>query len=127
MPAIGGSIESVNLGGRDFTVPADAEVQRKMGGYENELMANGNGTARLIKTRTTWSLDGLTVEIDDDRGDQEFLQELVDRKDYFPIVVTYASGVNYQGTGQIVGETQGSSQSATAAVSLMGPGALTKQ
>lgn len=127
MAAVGGSIESVNLSGREFAVAADAEAQRKLGGFENEVQANGDGTARLIKTRVPLSIDGLTIEIDDDRGDQEFLQDLADQKDYWPLGITYASGSTYQGTAQIVGENPASSQSATAAISLMGPGKLTKQ
>lgn len=127
MPAVGGSIESVTLDGREFPVAADAEAQRKLGGFENEVQAFGNGNARLIKTRVPLSIDGLVVENDDDRGDQEFLQELSDRNDFFPIAITYASGLTYQGSAQIVGETQASSQNATTAVSLMGPGKLTKQ
>lgn len=127
MPATGGSIESITLDGRNFAVAADSEAQRKLGGFENEVQANGDGTARLIKTRVPLSLDGLTLEIDDDRADQEFLQELTNRNDYFPIIISYASGNDYQGTAQIVGETQTSSQNATASVSLMGPGVLTKQ
>lgn len=127
MAAVGGSIESITLDGRNFAVAADAEAQRKLGGFENEVQANGDGTARLIKTRVPLSLDGLTLEIDDDRADQEFLQELTNRNDFFPVVISYASGNDYQGTAQIVGETQASSQNATAAVSLMGPGVLTKQ
>ncbi|MEE8574114.1 MAG: hypothetical protein V3T30_01775, partial [Thermodesulfobacteriota bacterium] len=123
----GGSIEDVTLGGRSFAVAADAEAQRKLGGFENEVQANGNGTARLIKTRVPLSIDGLTIEVDDDRGDQEFLQELANRTDFFPIAITYASGISYQGSAQIVGENPASSQSATAAISLMGPGLLTKQ
>lgn len=125
--AVGGSIESVTLEGRVFAVAHDAEAQRKLGGFENEVRANGNSTARLIKTRVPLAIDGLTLEIDDDRGDHEFLQELADRTDFFPVVITYASGVSYQGRAQITGEMQGSSQNATAAVSLMGPGVLTRQ
>ena len=127
MTAIGGSIESLNLDGRDFAVAADAEAQRKIGGFENEVQSNGNGTARLIKTRVPLSLDGVTVEIDDDRADQEFLQALANRNDYFAIGITYASGVTWQGSAQLVGENPASSQSATAAVSLMGPGVLSRQ
>jgi hypothetical protein len=127
MAAIGGSLESVTLDGRIFAIAADAEAQRKLGGFENEVQSNGDGTARLIKTRVPLSIDGLTVESDDDRGDHEFLQALTDRKDFFPIALTYASGAVYQGTAQLVGELQASSQNATAAVSLMGPGILTKQ
>lgn len=127
MPATGGSIEAVALDGRIFAVAADAEASRKLGGFENEVLANGDGSARLIKTRVPLSLDGLTLEIDDDAGDQEFLQELADRNDYWPLVISYASGEDYQGTCQIVGENPASSQSATAQISLMGPGKLTKQ
>jgi len=127
MAAVGGSIESVTLDGRIFPVAADAEAQRKLGGFENEVQSNGDGTARLIKTRVPLSIDGLTVEVDDDRGDHEFLQSLANRNDFFPVAITYASGATYQGTAQIVGEMQASSQNATAAVSLMGPGILTKQ
>lgn len=127
MTAIGGSIESVSLSGREFPVAADAEAQRKLGGWENEVQANGDGSARLVKTRVPFSLDGLTLEVDDDRGDHEFLQELSDGNSYFPVAITYPSGAVYQGTAQVVGEMQASSQNATCAVSLMGPGKLEKQ
>lgn len=127
MAAVGGSIESLTLDGRNFAVAADAEAQRKLGGFENEVQSNGDGTARIIKTRVPLSLDGVVVEVEDARGDQEFLQDLTNRNDYFPIAITYASGDTYQATAQLVGETQASSQSATAAVSLMGPGVLAKQ
>lgn len=127
MAAVGGSIESISLGGRIFAVAADAEAERKLGGFENEVQANGDGTARLIKTRVPLSISGLTVEVDDYRGDAEFLQSLADRPDFFPIAITYASGLVYQGTAQIVDETASSSQNATASISLSGPGRLTKQ
>lgn len=127
MPAVGGSIEAITLDGRNFAVAADAEGQRKLGGFENEVQSNGDGTARVIKTRVPLGIDGLTIEIDDDRGDQEFLQALADRNDFFPIALSYPSGAVYQGSAQIVGENPASSQSATAAISLMGPGVLTKQ
>jgi hypothetical protein len=127
MPGVGGSIESITMDGRTFSVAADAEAQRKIGGFENEVQSNGDGTARIIKTRVPLSLDGLTVDIDDANGDAEFLQGLQDRNAFFPIALTYASGETYQGEAQIVGETQTSSQNATASVSLMGPGTLTRQ
>ena len=127
MAATGGSIESISLKGRIFAVAADAEANRKLGGFENEVQANGNGTARIIKTRVPLSIDGLTLTVDDTRGDHEFLQDLSNATDYFPISITYASGVTYGGTAIITGELSASSQSATASVSLMGPGELAKQ
>ena len=125
--ATGGSIESVGLDGRTFAVAADAEAQRKLGGFENEVQANGDGSARIIKTRVPLNLDGLTLNVDDDRGDHEFLQALADRKEFFPITITYASGAVYQGRATITGEMQASSQNTTASVSLSGPGVLTRQ
>ena len=127
MAAVGGSIESVTLEGRTFSVPADAEVTRKIGGWENEVEANGDGTGRLIKTRVPFSLDGLTVSIDDTRDDAEYLQELQDRRDFFPVSITFASGKTYQGTGQITGEAGTGSQSTTADISIKGSGKLTPQ
>ena len=91
------------------------------------MRANGDGTARIIKTRVPLSLDGLTLVVDDSRGDHEFLQGLADRSDFWPLAITYASGVTYGGTGQIVSEMQFSSQASTAQLSLSGPGKLTRQ
>ena len=123
----GGSIESITMDGRTFSVAADAEAQRKLGGFENEVQANGDGTARIIKTRVPLAIDGLTVHIDDAQDDHEFLQGLQNGNVFFPIAITYASGETYQGEAQITGETQTSSQNETASVSLMGPGTLTRQ
>ena len=127
MTAVGGSIESVALDGRLFPVASDADSNRKLGGFENEHQSNGDSTGRIIKNRVGWSVDGLTLSIDDTRADAEYLQDLQDLTDEFPIAITYASGVVYQGTGQIVGETATSSQNTTAAVALMGSGKLTQQ
>lgn len=127
MAAVGGSIESITLKARTFAVAADAEVQRKLGGFENEVQANGNGTGRIVKTRVPPQLDGLVLSVDDTAGDQEFLQELADGNEFFPVAVTFASGEVYQGSGQITGEMQVSSQNATAAVSIMGTGVFTRQ
>jgi hypothetical protein len=127
MSALGGSIESISLQGRLFEVPADVEAQRKLGGFENEVQANGGFGARLIKTRVPLSLSGLTVSIDDSRDDQEYIQNLANLNDFFVIAITLADGNVYQGTAQIVDEFAVSTQNATGTISLMGPGTLTKQ
>jgi hypothetical protein len=127
MAPVGGSIESVNLDGRTFSVAADADVNRKIGGYENEVQSNGDGSGRLIKTRIPFNLEGLQLSVDDDRGDHEYLQALANRNNFFPQNLTYASGAVWQGDGQLTGDLQYSSQAATATVNLSGVGALTKQ
>ena len=123
----GGSIESVTLDGRTFSVAADADSNRKLGGFDNELASNGDGTVRLLKTRMPWAAADLTVAIDDQNGDQEFLQSLADRNTLFPITASYASGAIFNGTGQIVGGVESSSATATAALGLSGGGKFTIQ
>lgn len=127
MPAIGGSIESVTLDGRSFSVAADVDATRKLGGDENEVVANGDGTGRIQKTKTPWSIDGLSVNVDDSRADLEFIQNLADGNVFFPVTLTLASGITYQGIGILTGEIGASTQSATASISLMGEGKLTPQ
>jgi hypothetical protein len=127
MPAVGGSIQSITIRGRIFPVASDAEANKKLGGFENEVQANGDGTARKIMTRVPWAIDGLQVEINDDKGDHEFLQEIADLKDYVSIEMELASGTIYVGTGTITDEIQGSSQNATATIKVSGPGKLEAQ
>ena len=127
MSAIGGSIESITLDGQNFAVAGDADTQRKIGGWENEMQANGNGTARMIKTRVPWGLTGVQVVVDDDRDDQSYLQELANRNDSFPIAITYASGAIMVGDGQITGEVQYSNNSSTASLEMAGEGVLSSQ
>jgi hypothetical protein len=127
MGAVGGSIEKISIRGRIFPVAADAEVNRKLGGFENEVQPNGNGSARKIMTRVPWLLDGVQVEIDDTRADLEFLQEIADDQEFVSITITLANRKTYQGTGTITGEVQASSQNTTASISLSGQGTLTQQ
>lgn len=126
-PAVGGSIESISIRGRLFPVAADAEANKKLGGWENEVQPNGDGTARLVKTRVAWSIEGVQVEINDARADAEFLQEIADAFDFVPITITMASGITYQGTGTVTDTVQSSSQNATASITLSGPGTLSQQ
>ena len=123
----GGSIESITIDGRNFSVTADADVNRKLGGSENETQANGDGTARDIKTRVPWALAGLVVSCDDSRGDHEFLQAVSDNNDPVTVAVTYADGSVYQGAGTINGELQQTNQNQAAAFDMSGGGKLTRQ
>lgn len=124
---IGGSIESLTLQGRTFSVAADSDSNRKLGGFENEIQANGDGTARLVKTRVPFSITDINVVVDDAKGDHEFLQDLADGNQFFPITITYASGEIYTGEAQISGELVLASQATTATLSLMGTAKLVRQ
>lgn len=127
MAAIGGSVEEVSIKGRIFAVASDADATKKLGGFENEVAANGNGTARILKTRMPWSIEGLVVEIDDTAGDHEFLQAVANENAFVPVSMTLASGVTYSADGMLTGDLSGSSQSATCGINLSGPGSLGAQ
>jgi hypothetical protein len=127
MAAVGGSIQELDIGGRNFAVASDADAKRKLGGFENEIQSNGNGTARVIKTRVPWSLADISVEVDDSKGDLEYLQAIANSNATVQIAITFVSGLVYQADGTITGEIASSSQNATASISLGGGGEMTKQ
>lgn len=127
MSITGGSIEAVGLAGRTFEVDAESDVGRQIGGFSNAVNSFGSGNARKVKTRKPWMLSNLTVGIDDDRGDQEFLQGLANSNEFFAITITFASGETYQGVGTITDDIQYKSKESQAEISLSGPRTLTKQ
>jgi hypothetical protein len=127
MAAVGGSVIAVNVGGREFPATADADITRKLGGKENEVQANGDNTARIIKTAVPSGIAGVVVECDDSRGDHEFLQQVSDANDFTVFSYTLASGVTYQGRAIIVGELGHSSQNATCSFDVSGSGIFTQQ
>lgn len=127
MTAIAGSIESVTLDGTTFAVAADADVNRKLGGFENEVQLNGDGSARVVKTRMGWKLENVALSIDDSAGDAEVIQDLSNQKGTFAVTITYASGIVYQGDGQFTGDVQTSSQTQTNPLTIEGGGTLTQQ
>lgn len=127
MAAVGGSVESITVDGREFPATGDADTNRKLGGAENEVQMNGNGTGRIIKTAVASGLTGLVVQCDDTRGDHEYLEGIKNGNDFVAVAITYASGVTYQGSAIITGELNYSSQASTCAFDMQGAGAFTKQ
>lgn len=130
--SVGGSIQEVSINGRIFAVAADADGTRKLGGFENAIESNGDGSARTVKTRVPWMFSGLVLDIDLDRADQEFLQDIADGVNadpdgFYPMSITLASGHTYGGKGTIVEALEGTTNNTTATVSLCGPGKLELQ
>jgi hypothetical protein len=128
----GGSLQEVQIKGRIFSVAADADSARQLGGFTSEMQFNGDGSGRVIMTRGGWVLPDLSLSIDDARGDQEYLQDIANGKDadadgYYPMSATYASGATYSGKGRVTGNVAVSSMNITSPVTLSGPGTLTKQ
>ena len=125
--SVGGSLQEITIAGRTFAATSDADVARKLGGFENTTEPNGNGSARQIKNRVAWMLSGIVVDCDDLNEDHEFLQDIADGNLDVPITALYASGQVYQGTGTINGELQYNNQAGSAQFDLGGPGKLTPQ
>jgi hypothetical protein len=129
---VAGSIASLSIRGRNFSVAADSDTTRKIGGFQNELQMNGDGTARVIKTRMGWAVTGASIDVNDARGDHEFLQDIVDgvgadSDGFYPCAIEYASGAVWSGKGTIVDELAYGSNNGTAGISLGGAGELTQQ
>ena len=120
MSAIGGSILSLSLQGRQFSVTADADIAMKLGGFENELQMNGDGTERQIKTRVPSQLGDVTVSIDDVNGDLEFLQSIADSNELVDGAIELASGAIWVGRLTITGELIKQTNATTASFTLQG-------
>lgn len=132
MSAIGGSIRNISIAGRSFTIAADADGERDIGGFSNEVQANGDGTVRVIKTRKPWMFSGLSVSVDDTRDDHTFLQGVADGKDagedgLYDCTFTLVSGATFQGRGIVADDLKFSTQNSTCDITLSGSDALTKQ
>lgn len=116
-----GPVESVNINNRRFPVDGEADVAIALSGYTNEVKPNGApGETRLVKSRKPGRATGIPIEIDDDRGDQEFIQEAQDSKSPIPFSITYVSGVVYSGEGGIVEDPERSTKEGTMEISYMG-------
>lgn len=125
--ATGGSVNNITVNDRTFRVAADADPTRDLGGFSSEIKPNGDSTAREIMTRKVWKLEGITVEIDPNSDDQEFLQDLANVPGYYAISIELVDQTVYQATGKPVGDLQASSMDASMSLSLSGPGRLVKQ
>jgi hypothetical protein len=125
--ATGGSIQEVSIRGRIFPATADADAKLNLGGFNNEVSPNGDGSSRTIKKRVAWAVGGLKLQIDNDRGDLEFLQEIADGEDYVAMTVTLVDGTTYGGVGQVADEIASSTGDTTCEITLSGPKKLEKQ
>lgn len=127
MPQVGGSAKECSIDGNIFAIAADADVKMKMGGTSNERAANGNGTSRLIKNAEAGGFSGLKIAINHDAGDPQTLKEIADKPEWVDITVTFADDSTYQCSGQIEELPEISSKDATAELTIVADGEVTKQ
>lgn len=127
MATTGGSVISISFNGRQFAVPSDTDITIKLGGFENETQANGDGTTRDVKTRIPWMLGSVQVSVDDSQQDLEYLQGLADGALPVDTVIELASGALYTGKGSINGELQKTTANTVGQFDMMGEGKLVQQ
>lgn len=100
----GGAIESITIKGRRFAVDAESDMELNLGGFINESKPNGDGSARLVKSRRLAMAKGGALSVDNDRDDNEFLQSVVDETTPVDVDITLVDGTVYSGNMQIQGE-----------------------
>jgi hypothetical protein len=115
-----GSIKTVSIKSRLFSVAGDVDAKLNLGGRENEVQPNGDGTVCIVQTVSASDISGLKLRISDTRRDQEFLAEVQGLADVVPITLTKASGLTYRGKMQIVGKIEVSTKDQTAEIQLSG-------
>ena len=127
MAIVYGSIVECHIKDRIFPVPADTETNRDLGGWSNEVEQNGDGSGRMVKTRTPGVVEGLVLSLDEVRGDQQYLKACADSHDFFECTLVYAGGEIYSGTGTITDKISVNSMKGTCPVTIKSPGGLDKQ
>lgn len=120
MSKAGGALVSIVISGRLFTCDSEDEPKFKLPGYENEVVANSDGTSRVKKTRVVGTITDINIVTDDSRGDQPFIEEAAADLDFVPISATKIDGTLISGNMQITDEKVLDGKANTMAISLAG-------
>lgn len=116
-----GAWESITINGRRFTCKADDDVTYHLsGGFENEILMQGDGSMTHKKTRVPGAISGININIDDSRDDLEFIEECQNSLDFFPVTGTKVDGTVLAGNMQITDKNDVSSAENTLELSLEG-------
>lgn len=124
---VGGSIREIHLAGRTFSVAADGEVERVLGGAQNEVRIFAKSST-VVQSIRPWALRNVVVSIDPNLADHEFLQAIAngslsgaDSNGFYSMSITYVLGEEWVGVGTIVDEPAHNSHKSTCTLNLSGP------
>ena len=120
MSKAGGALESIAINGRRFTCDAEDEPKFKLPGFENEVVANADGTMRQKKTRVVGTITDINIVTDDSRGDHQFIEETAASLDFVAISATKIDGTLISGNMQMTDERTLDGKANTMAISLAG-------
>ena len=120
MAKANGALESVVLNGRRFTCDAESETSVYLSEWDNEVKPNSDGTFRTVKSRHVQKIEKLTLEIDVDRGDVDFINEVKAKLAPVPLSATRVDGKMYEGEVMITDSTSLNDNESTMEVTLTG-------
>ena len=120
MSKAGGALESIVINGRRFTCDAEDEPKFKLPGFENEVVANADGTFRQKKTRVAGTITDINIVTDDSREDQQFIEESAAGLYFLAVSATKVDGTLVSGNMQITDEKTLDGKANTMAISLAG-------
>jgi hypothetical protein len=120
MSKSGGALESIVINGRRFTCDAEDEPKFKLPGFENEVVANADGSMRQKKTRVIGTISDINIVTDDSRGDQQFIEEAAASLEFFAVSATKVDGTLVSGSMQITDEKTLDGKANTMSITLSG-------
>ena len=119
--AAGGPLESVTIDNRRFPVDGEINAMLSLSGFTNEAKPNGDGKSfRVVKTPKTAKLKAVTVVMDNERGDMEFIQYVINLFEPVPFFATEVDGTVWEGNIIITGDPEKSTKEATMELELQG-------
>lgn len=120
MSKSGGALESIVINGRRFTCDAEDEPKFKLPGFENEVLANADGSMRQKKTRVIGTISDINIVTDDSRGDQQFIEGAAASLEFFAVSATKVDGTLVSGSMQITDEKTLDGKANTMSITLSG-------
>jgi hypothetical protein len=113
-----GTLKSISLNARSFSVPDDCDVNIDLGGYENEIKRNGDGSDRQVKTMKPGGISGVQVIGGDDV--LEYIHGIKQQNEFADVALELVGGRQYSGRVQISGQLQESSMNGVISFDLAG-------
>ena len=127
MAIVGGDIFGVSIAGVNFSVASGSNGTLTLGGYKPTTRRMGDGSTIVTGEAFDWSMNDVDLAIDASSNQLDYLQSVANALELVPITVTLVDGTVYQGKGIPTDDHPYSTAKATATVTIMGAGQLTKQ
>lgn len=117
----GGDIRQISIKGREMDPAPEGSCTFMVTGFNLETKITGNGRGVNTQTRKVAGIKGLSLSVDPDGKDQEFLQDVQNSGLFVPVNLTLASGKTYSGQLAVNGDLAASTSDGKVEVDLLGP------